>query len=170
MASLPRKLKNMNMFVDGQSFLGEVATVTLPTLTRKTEEFRGGGMNAPVDVDMGMEKLELEWGGGGWMPDIIGKMGNPKISGSLIRFMGAVQRDDTGQVSAVEVVTRGRFNEIGRGESKPGEDTEQTHKTGLTFYAEYWNGVELVYIDVLNMIERFGGFDRLSEQRAAIGA
>lgn len=170
MSALPRKLKNLNLFGNGQSFLGEVAKVTLPPLTRKTEEYRGGGMNAAVDVDMGMEKLELEWGGGGWMPEIIRGFGNPKIAGEQLRFMGAVQRDDTGAVDAVEVVMRGRHTEIGRGESAPGEDTEQTVKTSLVFYAEYWNGIELVYIDVLNTIERIGGVDRLAQQRAAIGA
>lgn len=170
MATLPRKLKNMNLFQDGASFLGQVATVTLPTLTRKTEEYRGGGMNAPVDVDMGMEKLALEWGGGGWIREVLLKFGDASIGGAMLRFAGATQRDDTGLVEAVEVVVRGRHNEIGRGESKPGEDTEMTVKTSLTFYAEYWNGIEVIYIDVLNMIERVGGVDRLAAQRAAIGA
>lgn len=170
MSSLPRKLKNMNLSHDGVSFLGQIASVTLPPLTRKTEEYRGGGMNAPVQVDMGMEALELEWGGGGWMPEILAKFGDPNISGAMLRFAGALQRDDTGAVDAVEVVVRGRHNEIGRGESKPGEDTEMTVKTALTFYAEYWNGREVLYIDVLNMIERVNGVDRLAAQRAAIGA
>ena len=168
MASLPRKLKNMNLHLDGVSFLGQVATVTLPTLTRKTEEYRGGGMNAPVDIDMGMEKMELEWGGGGWMREILDRFGDPTVSGALLRFSGALQRDDTGTVDAVEVVARGRHTEIGRGESKPGEDTEMTVKTSLAFYAEYWNGQEVLYIDVLNLIERVNGIDRLAAQRAAI--
>jgi P2 family phage contractile tail tube protein len=170
MAALPRKLKNMNLFVDGSSFLGQVATVTLPAMTRKTEDYRAGGMNAPVKTDLGMEGMALEWGGGGFMPEILAKFGDPKIGGAQLRWMGAVQRDDTGAVDSVEVVTRGRFNEIGRGESKVGEDTEQTHKTDLVFYAEYWNGVEIFYIDILNMIERVRGVDRLAEQREAIGA
>lgn len=170
MAALPRKLKNMNLFGNGQSFLGEVAKVTLPPLTRKTEDYRGGGMNGPVKTDMGMEGLALEWGGGGYMPQILLAFGNPKIGGEMLRFMGAVQRDDTGAVDSVEVVMRGRHNEIGRGEFAPGEDTEQTVKTDLTFYAEYLNGVELVYVDFLNMVERIGGVDRLAQQRAAIGA
>ncbi|NBW10477.1 MAG: phage major tail tube protein [Caulobacteraceae bacterium] len=170
MASLPRKLKNMNLFGNGESFLGEIASVTLPDLKRKMEEWRGGGMNVAVDTDQGMEKMELEWGGGGWMPQVTAQFGDPKVAGQMLRFRGAVQRDDTGVVDAVEVVMRGRHSEVGRGESKTGEDTEQKMKTSLAFYAEYWNGVELVYVDALNMIERFGGVDRLAAQRAAIGA
>ena len=50
--SLPRKLKNMNLFNEGESYLGEIKTVVLPKLTRKMEDYRGGGMNAPIKVDM----------------------------------------------------------------------------------------------------------------------
>lgn len=41
--SLPSKLKNLNLFNDGASYLGQVVEVKLPTLTRKMEEFRAGG-------------------------------------------------------------------------------------------------------------------------------
>ncbi len=65
--SLPRKLKNMNLFNEGQSYLGEIKTVVLPKLTRKMEDYRGGGMNAPLKIDMGMGDdglvLESTFGG-----------------------------------------------------------------------------------------------------------
>ena len=51
--ALPSKLKNMNYFNEGNSYLGQIKTVTLPKLTRKTEDYRGGGMNATVKVDLG---------------------------------------------------------------------------------------------------------------------
>ena len=38
--ALPRKLKNMNLFNDGASFVGVATEVVLPTLTRKLEEYR----------------------------------------------------------------------------------------------------------------------------------
>jgi P2 family phage contractile tail tube protein len=38
-----------------------VEELTLPKLTLKTEEFRNGGMDAPIEVEMGMEKLESEF-------------------------------------------------------------------------------------------------------------
>jgi phage tail tube protein FII len=39
---LPRTLQNLMLFNEGQSYVGEVKTVTLPTLTRKLDEWRGG--------------------------------------------------------------------------------------------------------------------------------
>jgi P2 family phage contractile tail tube protein len=53
-------LKNFALFVDGRGYAGRVDEVTLPKLTLKTEEHRAGGMDAPVELDMGMEKLECE--------------------------------------------------------------------------------------------------------------
>ena len=43
--ALPRKLKYLNLFNDGLSYMGVVQSVTLPKLTRKLENYRGGGMN-----------------------------------------------------------------------------------------------------------------------------
>ena len=54
---LPKKLKNFNLFADGENFVGKVDEITLPNLERKMEEMRPGGFNAPVDSDMGMNKL-----------------------------------------------------------------------------------------------------------------
>ena len=53
-------LKNFNLFVDGRGYAGKAEEVTPPKLTIKTEEFRGGGMDVPAAVDMGMEKLEAK--------------------------------------------------------------------------------------------------------------
>lgn len=43
-----RKLKYLNMFNDGLSYMGVVESVTLPKLTRKLEKYRGGGCRGGV--------------------------------------------------------------------------------------------------------------------------
>lgn len=53
--ALPRKLKHMNLFNDGLSYLGVVKSVTLPKLTRKLENYRGAGMNGSAPVDFGLD-------------------------------------------------------------------------------------------------------------------
>ena len=57
---LPKILKNFNLFVDGRGYAGRVDEITLPKLTIKTKEFQGAGMSAPVEIDLGMEKLEMD--------------------------------------------------------------------------------------------------------------
>lgn len=168
--AMPRKLKNMNLFNDGESYLGQATEVKLPTLTRAMEEYRGGGMSGPVDVDFGNEKIELEWKCGGLMRSTLRQYGVTRHDGVQLRFAGAYQRDDTGGVDSVEVVVRGRHSEIDPGTAKVGEDTEFSVKTSCSYYKLTINGVTDIEIDFVNMIEIVGGVDRLAEQRRAIGA
>ena len=49
----PRVLKGFNLFVDGRGYAGKVEELELPKLTIKTEEFRSGGMVAPVELGRG---------------------------------------------------------------------------------------------------------------------
>ena len=168
--ALPRKLKNLNLFNDGVTYIGQVGEVTLPKLTRKMEEWRGGGMNAPIKMDQGMEAMEIEAVCGGLMRDVFLQYGIARHDGVMLRFAGAYQRDDTGRVDAVEVVVRGRHEEIEPGKAKAGDDTEFKFKTVASYYKLMVNGETLVEIDVANMVEIVGGVDRLLEQRIAIGA
>ena len=55
---IPEVLSNCAGFIDGVSFAGEVPTLTLPKLTKKTDDYQGGGMSAPIEMGMGLEKLE----------------------------------------------------------------------------------------------------------------
>ncbi|ENU4318232.1 phage major tail tube protein [Acinetobacter baumannii] len=169
--ALPRKLKNMNLFNEGNSYLGEIKTVVLPKLARKTEDYRGGGMNGTVKTDLGMsdDGLVLESTYGGLELLTLRQFGLEKVDGVYMRFAGAYQRDDTGEVDAVEVVVKGRHEEIDGGESTPGEDTEHKVVTNCVYYKLTVNGVVEAEIDILGFKEIIGGVDRLEKQRSAIG-
>lgn len=169
--ALPRKLKNMNLFNDGESYVGLAKSVTLPTLARKMESYRGGGMNGPVKVDLGMgdDGIQLEWTTGGLDAQVFRQYGITRADGVLLRFAGAYQRDDTGEVSAVEVVVRGRHEEISMGDAQSGEDTEQSITTTCSYYKLTIDNEVIAEIDILNMVEMIDGEDRLADQRAAIG-
>ncbi|MEY2883394.1 MAG: Major tail tube protein, partial [Pseudomonadota bacterium] len=141
--ALPSKLKNLNIFENGLSFIGMATSVTPPKLTRKMEDYRGGGMNAPIKVDMGMEGLVLEFSCGGLMPDIFTSFGAPWHDATQLRFAGAYQRDDTGDVDAVEIIVSGRYSEIDMGDAKAGDDTEHKFKCELSYYELIINGRQL---------------------------
>ena len=168
--SLPRKLKNMNLFNEGQSLLGEIKSVTLPKLTRKMEDWRGGGMNGTLKIDLGMgdDGLVLESTYGGLELLTLRQFGMASVDGVYQRFAGAYQRDDSGVVDAVEVVVKGRHEEIDMGDQEPGEDTEHKVVTNCVYYKLTVNGKVELEIDVLGFKEIVNGVDRLAEQRKAI--
>ncbi|WNS26977.1 phage major tail tube protein [Escherichia coli] len=58
--ALPRKLKHLNLFNDGNNWQGIVESLTLPKFTRKYEKYRGGGMPGAVDVDLGLDDSALD--------------------------------------------------------------------------------------------------------------
>ena len=167
---LPRTLKNFALFVDGISYVGEVPEVKLPTLKRKMDDYRSGGMNGPVKTDLGMEGMELEWTAAGYIREAYEQWGAAKHDAVLLRFAGALQADDSEEVQSLEVTVRGRHEEIDMGKGKPGDDTEFKFKTAISYYKLSMNGAVLVEIDIQNMVCIVNGVDRLAELRAAIGA
>ncbi|QNH04449.1 phage major tail tube protein [Pseudomonas sp. B11D7D] len=169
--AMPRKLKNQNIFNDANSYQGVAKTVTLPDLTRKIEMWRGAGMDGAVGADLGMgdDGLKIEWTVGGLDLISLRQYGTTNASGVPLRWTGAYQQDDTGAVTKVEVIARGRHETYSFGDAEAGEDTEHTITTVCTYYKLIVDGNEEIEIDILGMIFKVNGVDILAEQRAAIG-
>ncbi|WP_437887768.1 phage major tail tube protein [Phytobacter sp. V91] len=169
--ALPRKLKHLNLFNDGNNFVGVVESVTLPKFTRKFEKWRGGGMPGAVDIDLGLDDgaLDTEFTIGGAEALLFRQMGIATVDGIQLRFTGSIQRDDTGEVQAVELVVRGRYKELDSGEWKTGESN--TTKVSITgSYAKLTINGEVCYeVDLVNMVEIINGVDMLEAHRDAIG-
>ena len=166
---LPRKIKNFVLFNEGNSYLGEVDEVTLPKLTRKTEDWQSGGMAGPIKADFGMEGLELEWKAGGVLRDVLTQWGAMKHDAVGLRFAAALQADDSEEIQALEVVVRGRHTELDHGKAKAGDKTEFTVKSALSYYKLSIDNEVLIEIDLVNMVEIVDGIDRLEGVRNALG-
>lgn len=166
---LPRKLKNFDTFQNGESFIGQVNSLTLPKLARKMEEIRPGGLDSSIKVDMGGEALELSFAAAGYLRSALRQFGATSAGAVQLRWAGAYQADDTGIYQAVEIVGRGRYSEIDRGDAKTGESSETKFTMPLVYYKESVDGLVLFEIDVINNIFIVDGVDRLAAQRAAMG-
>ncbi|WP_225206252.1 phage major tail tube protein [Novosphingobium huizhouense] len=165
----PSKLKQLDCFIDGQGHLGTVEEVELPKIALKTDDWRGGGMLGPVDIDMGLDKIEMGVTMGGLIEAAIRSFGASATDAALVRFAGAYQDDQTGAVRAVEVAVLGRLKEIDWGNAKTGDNTSHKYKYGCSYFRLTVDGVEWMEIDMINMIFRVFGADRYAEIRAAIG-
>lgn len=125
-----------------------------------------------LSIDLGLDDdaLSCEWTLGG-LPDVElwAQYASPGADSVPLRFTGSYQRDDTGAISAVEVVMRGRHKEYDGGENKQGESGTTKISTECAYYQLTIDGKEVIEIDVINMVLKVDGVDRLAEHRKAIG-
>lgn len=166
-SKMPQFLKNMNLYVDGKGYAGRVEEITLPKLTIKTEEFRGGGMDAPVEIDMGMEKLECSFTLNEYDNGLFALWGLVPGSQVNITMRGAFDQDGT--IVPVVVTLTGSWKEIDMGNWKPGEKAALKVSVAARKYGLVIDGIPIVLIDVPGMKRVVAGKDMLSDVRAAIG-
>lgn len=165
---LPRKLKNLNAFVDGESYLGVIGEFEEPNLALATEDWRGGGMIGSVKIDMGLEPMEAKLKMGGHEARLIRKFGTTSVDGVRVRLVGAYQRDDGSMAQAVECYLGGRFTEIAPGTSKAGDDTEQEYTLPLAYYRRVVDGRTEIEIDMVAGLFIVDGIDRNAEITAIL--
>ncbi|NAO25949.1 phage major tail tube protein [Pseudomonas syringae] len=168
MAMIPETLSNLNLFVDGVSFQGDVPSLTLPKMTLKTEEHRGGGMDLPVELDMGMEKQESNFTTTGVRRESLKFFGLADGTAFNGVFRGAF-KGLKGKITPVVVTQRGRLKEVDMGDWKAGDKAEIKHSVALTYYKLEVDGRVIYEIDALGMKRVIDGVDQLAAERSALG-
>ena len=163
---LPKILKNFNVYVDGRGYAGRVDEITLPKLTIKTEEYQGAGMSAPVEIDMGLEKLEMDMTFSEYDPELFKLFGLTNGSEVAFTIRGALQ--GSGETSPVVINVRGFFKELDFDSWTPAEKATLKCSVACTYYKLTINGVELIEIDPINMIRNVNGSDQLIKIREAL--
>lgn len=164
---LPRLLRKFAIFVDGVGYAGMAEEVELPKLKIKTEDFRSGGMDAPSEQDMGMEKLEGTITVAEYNPAMMSKFGL-LYANTPITLRGAIQRQNEEAIPVIIKMTGG-FKELDKGTWKAGDKGSMKIGYSADLYSEEVDGQETLFIDVVNCIRRVGGVDQLASQRAALG-
>lgn len=160
--------KNCNLFVDGRGYAGQVEEFNPPVLSLQTEEFRAGGMDAPIELEMGMEKLESSFTLKAYDRDVLSLFGVAEGEQVNFTFREALESFD-GTTKAVIHNMRGRIRKLDPGTSKPGEAPGLNAELALTYYKQTHDGAVIHEIDVENMVRIINGTDRLAGQRAALG-
>lgn len=160
--------KNLNLFVDGRGFAGQVEEFNPPKLALKLEEFRAGGMNAPIDLNMGLEKMECDFSLIQYSKDVLALFGLAAGNTVPLVVREALESFD-GTVTPVVHTMRGRIKEVDQGTPKPGEKTSLKFTMSLTYYKLQHGSSVVQEIDVQNMIHLVNGVDQLAAQRTALG-
>jgi P2 family phage contractile tail tube protein len=151
------------LYVDGRGYAGRVEEITLPKLTIKTEEFLGAGMSAPVEIDMGMEKLEMELTFAEYDSELLKLFGLTNGSDVAFTIRGALQSG--GDIESVIINVRGFFKELDCDTWKPAEKATLKCSIACSYYKLAINGIELIEIDPINMVRNVNGSDQLAQFR-----
>ncbi len=162
-------LRNFVLFVNGGPMVGECEEITPPKLTIKTEEIRNGGMDAPVEIDMGMEKLEATFVLTKFDSETVKLLGFVTGGTVQVTAKGSIGGEFDGDERPVVLSMTGKLKEVDSGSWKAGDLAKKTYLLSLTYYKETVDGVDAVEIDVLNMIRKIDGIDQLETRRANLG-
>lgn len=161
-------LKNLNAFVDGRSYAGQLQEFNAPDLSLITEDFRGGGMDMAVAIEMGMQGLETSFALISYDPDVLALYG--VVEGAAVPFtIRAALESYDGTVTPVLIQMRGKITTLARGTWAPGQVPSLTITMRLDYYREQHGERLLHEVDPINMIRIHNGTDRLAAQRAALG-
>ncbi|WP_213878627.1 phage major tail tube protein [Pseudomonas sp. dw_358] len=165
---IPQILSNTNLFVDGVSFSGDVPSLTLPKISLKTEEYRGGGMAGAIEMDVGLDKMEAGFVTYGVRREALRFFGladqtacNAVFRGSFVGLKG--------QTTAVIATLRGMLKEVDPGDWKPGDKAEIKHAMAVHYYKLEVAGRLIYEIDMVAAVRVIDGVDQLADMRNALG-
>ncbi len=166
---LPKILKDMILSIDGHGYAGRINVTQMPKLARKLEEYQAGGMQGPVEIDLGSEKLEMEFESFEIDDTSLKLFGATGASAIGFRINGSIERDDDAcTTQAIEMLARGRFREIDYGGFKPGDQHMTKYAVALTRISISIDAEEMLEIDNANNIFRVDGKDLLKKRRRAL--
>lgn len=161
-------LRNCSTFVDGYGLHGATSKITLPKLVEINEEHRGGGMDAPLDIALGHEKLESNVETADLDPRVVRLWGLAPGTVKAFTHKGFLVGEDGGDRSA-EVHMRGRVKELDFGDWEPGSLAKLSYSLTLR-YIKFSIGDEVLHeIDVVAGIRIVNGIDQNIAMRTALG-
>ena len=165
----PTTLRNMNLYIDGKGYAGVIEEITLPKLAIKSEDFRAGGMDAPIKMDMGMEHLETGFTLKSFDKATLRHFGLGNGNRVVMTIRGGMYSDEDGTEFPVVIKLQGMITEMDFGTWKAGESGSIKATVSLRYYNLAVDGDEVHEIDINNMVRKIDGVDQLQATRKNIG-
>jgi P2 family phage contractile tail tube protein len=166
---LPQSLKGFTAFANGRGYIGRLNSGQLPKVAIKSEDFRDGGMDVPIELDMGQDKMEAAFGFAEYDPDLMTMWGLLDGSMQALTLRGSMEGED-GTAVAIIGELRGLIKETDPGDWKSGGDKAELKLTmAVRYYHLTIDAAEVFEIDAENVIRKIGGVDQLAARRQNLG-
>ncbi|GAA03237.1 phage major tail tube protein [Photobacterium leiognathi] len=160
--------KKFGLYIGGRDKVGEVQEYTPPVLEVMTEDFRAGGMDMAIAMDMGMSPMSATW----TMAedkDVLSLFGLTQGRPVAVFVRSALHDDETGTVVPALEELRGKLTKVDHGTKTSGSYTPTSFEMKLSYYRYEQAGAVIHEIDPKNMVRIINGVDQLAEFRSALG-
>ena len=162
-------LRNFTAFVDGYDLRLEVEELTPPVVRDHTEETKSGALDAPVDVPLGLQKLEAGLKINSRQKELMKKAGLGPGTTIRITFRGVSISEIDGSQQNELLVMQGRIN-VDAGAWAAQTVSKTDFKIGtITYYKHLVDGASVYEIDLFNFVRVIGGVDQLASVRNGLG-
>ena len=160
--------RDFTLFVDGQLFTGDVSDVEIPKLRWKVDEYRGGGMDIPVEIKLGHEKIELGFTLTSHSDYIYQRYGLAQGNNKIFKFFGDMV-DYDGTETGVQIEVHGFMRELDPGSIKPGDKTNHKVTVACDYMKHVIGNTTVLEIDALNKKFIVNGVDQSAQARQNLG-
>ena len=168
-AGVNNVLRKFVLFVDGTDYRGDCESFKLPEMKMKLEPYRGGGMDMPVEVDLGIEDpVTWEFTLTSISEQVLEKWALAPNQYKSFTLRGSLIGHD-GTRGRIKAQFSGIIKEVAMEEIKAGGKGKcKFTGTGDYFRLEK-NGKVVWELDAINMKRIIGGVDQLLQDRVALG-
>jgi P2 family phage contractile tail tube protein len=166
--SIQYVLRKFVIWADGFGKLGEGENCKLPVMEINSEEFRGGGMDTPIKIDLGTNALTMEFKLSAFDPQVYNLWGLYPGQERQYTLRGSLAHHDGTPFAAI-AACRGNLHKVESDALEPAKKILHTFTTELTYY-KLTIGESLIYeIDIINGRRIINGVDQLRTDRIALG-
>lgn len=164
-------LNNANIYIDGNSLLGQAEEFKLPTVKFKMAEHKAVGMVGAIKLPSGFEALEGEIKWNSFYPAVWAKLLDPYTAVQL-QARGSLETYNSqgrqAQVPYVVFLTCS-FYEVPAGDFKQNDKAEFQSKFYATYIKQVVDGKDVLEVDAMANIYKVNGVDKLDLYRTNIG-
>ena len=165
MTFVGKNLKDFTAKVNDIGYRGALDRFMPPKIVPLLEEHRASGMDTPIDLDMGIEKLTTEMRFRGFYASLLDGVGLKDLDSVQVEVKGALEDAIDGTVEGVVITMTGKVTNYDPGDWLAGtENSTVTLALTLTYLRISVAGTDKIEIDVLNGKRIVNGVD----QRSAI--
>jgi P2 family phage contractile tail tube protein len=166
------RLTNANVYVSGNSLLGQAEEVNLPDLKHKLSEHKALGMIGTTELWAGIDKMEATIKWNSFYKDTLVLFADPTQALQLQIRSSLETYGSTGRTEQKPVVCfiTGMPKNFPMGNFKQHDNVEATSQLTIIYMKVEIDRQEIIEVDLMANIFRVNGVDIMAQYRANIGS